>query len=66
MRITIDYERCEGHGLCALTAPGVFQLDDQGLTRYVAKPADSERDNVMQAIQDCPVQAIRVSSENQP
>ncbi|WP_040919100.1 MULTISPECIES: ferredoxin [Saccharomonospora] len=65
MPITIDYDRCGGHGLCALTAPEVFQMDDQGFTRYVAEPADSERDNVIQAIPDCPVQAIRVLSEGQ-
>ncbi|MGK8486850.1 ferredoxin [Nocardia asiatica] len=27
-KITIDYDRCEGHGLCAEQAPAVFSLDD--------------------------------------
>ncbi|EID52385.1 ferredoxin [Saccharomonospora xinjiangensis] len=60
MRITIDFDRCESHGLCALTAPEVFRIDDDGFTQYNAEPDPSERDNVVQAVRDCPVQAIRI------
>ncbi|MDW6064336.1 FAD-dependent oxidoreductase [Streptomyces sp. FXJ1.4098] len=28
MKISVDYGRCEGHGLCAEQAPAVFSLDD--------------------------------------
>ncbi len=66
MRIAIDYDRCEGHGLCALAAPEVFRIDDEGFTQYVAEPDAREHDDVVQAIQDCPVQAIRALSPERP
>lgn len=63
MRITIDFDRCEGHGLCALAAPEVFWLDDDGSTQYVAEPGEAERDNVVRAVQDCPARAIQLQQD---
>ena len=28
MKVHVDPERCQGHTLCAMIAPEVFQLDD--------------------------------------
>lgn len=66
MRVTIDFDRCEGHGLCALAAPEVFWIDDDGYTQYVTEPGDAERDNVTRAAQDCPARAITILPEDQP
>lgn len=63
MRVTIDFDKCEGHGLCVLTAPAVFWIDDDGYTQFVTDPPASERDNVMAAAQDCPARAIQVLPE---
>lgn len=60
MRVTIDFDRCEGHGRCAEAAPGVFWIDDQGYTQFTAEPDESEREGVVQALGDCPMGAIRV------
>ena len=30
MRITLDRERCTGHGRCYMLAPEVFDTDDEG------------------------------------
>ena len=30
MRLDVDRDRCEGHGLCEAAAPLVYQLDDEG------------------------------------
>jgi ferredoxin len=30
MRIDVDWDRCEAHGICADQAPKVFSLDDEG------------------------------------
>lgn len=30
MRITLDRERCTGHGRCYMLAPEVFDADDEG------------------------------------
>ncbi|TCP57266.1 ferredoxin [Tamaricihabitans halophyticus] len=60
MKIDIDFDRCESHGLCALTAPEVFWIDDDGYTQFVPEPPESERDAVEQAIDGCPMQAIKM------
>jgi ferredoxin len=28
MRVSVDPDRCEGHALCVLSAPELFDLDD--------------------------------------
>lgn len=63
MRIDIDFDRCEGHGMCEATAPNVFHIDDNGDTQFVAEPPESERALVMDAIDACPMQAIRMVQE---
>jgi ferredoxin len=30
MRITVDRDRCEGHGVCESAAPELFRIDDEG------------------------------------
>lgn len=60
MRVDIDFDRCESHGMCALTAPNVFWIDDEGFTQFVAEPPESERERVEDAIDGCPMQAIRM------
>ncbi|SFB56613.1 Ferredoxin [Amycolatopsis marina] len=62
MHVTIDFDRCEGHGLCALAAPAVFWIDDEGYTQFVAEPPENERDNVTSAVQECPARAVRLLS----
>jgi ferredoxin len=61
MKVKVDYDRCEGHGLCALQAPEAFSLDDDGELNYRFEgqdvPADMESD-VRSAIDACPVTAL--------
>ena len=62
MKIVAEYDRCEGHGLCAEQAPAVFDLDDEGdLVHHFDGqdlPADLETDG-QRAIDSCPVAALR-------
>ncbi|GAB3671697.1 ferredoxin [Saccharopolyspora sp. ID03-671] len=60
MRINIDFDRCEGHGMCALVAPSVFEIDENGNTQFVAEPPDSEQENVLEAVRACPAAAIKI------
>ncbi len=61
MKVKVDYDRCEGHGMCVLQAPDAFQLDDDGDLHYQFGgsdvPADQE-DQVRSAIDACPVLAL--------
>lgn len=62
MRIIADYDRCEGHGLCADQAPDVFDLDDEGdLVHHFDGqdvPSDLEA-AASRAVDSCPVAALR-------
>lgn len=59
MRITADSTRCVGAGQCVLSAPDVFDQDDDALVVLVdgaAGAADLEL--VRDAVDRCPAQAI--------
>jgi ferredoxin len=59
MRVVVDRSRCESHGLCAATAPGVFDLDDNDdLTILDEHPAEGEWPTVRSAVASCPTQAL--------
>lgn len=58
MRVTVDLAKCQDHGQCAIAAPMVFTMDDDGKLVYNGSPDDSERDNVEEAADVCPAQAI--------
>lgn len=58
MRITVDRNRCDDHGQCAIAAPTVFQMDDDGRLVYDEAPDDALRADVEEAADVCPVQAI--------
>jgi ferredoxin len=64
MRVIVDYDRCEGHGRCVLTAPEVFQLreDDQSHV-LIERPGEELRPKVAQAVRLCPRQAISLIEE---
>lgn len=63
MRIHIEKEECEGHGLCAATAPALYELDDEG---YAAKTdidvPDELADDAESGMYACPMSAIKVLS----
>ncbi len=60
MKARVDPDRCQGHTLCAMRAPSVFQLSDiDGHATAVEGelPAEVEAD-VLEAQRSCPEQAI--------
>ncbi|MHC1559198.1 ferredoxin [Actinomycetospora sp. C-140] len=65
MRITADHARCEGHGLCADTAPDVYDLDDDAVVvvRHEVVPSGLERAAEAGA-RLCPVAALRIERED--
>lgn len=63
MKVKVDGTRCQGHTLCAMIAPKVFELDDvDGHSSPVSEdvPADQE-EAVREAVRSCPEQAISIS-----
>jgi len=65
MKVWVDSERCQGHTLCAMIAPESFQLSDiDGSSSAIDEvvPADRE-DQVREAAQSCPDQAIMITDD---
>jgi ferredoxin len=59
IEISIDRELCMGSGNCAFWAPGVFDLDDDGIA-IVLDPTAQPEDKILMAAQGCPTQAITI------
>jgi ferredoxin len=59
LEVEIDREVCMGSGNCIYEAPGVFDLDDDGVA-VVIDLVGSPEDKVMAAERKCPTHAITV------
>ena len=61
MKVTVDDDRCGGHGVCTGLCPEVFQLTDDGYAVAVLAEVPAQFETaVRQAAQQCPTQAILV------
>ncbi|PPJ25809.1 ferredoxin [Nocardia nova] len=62
MRVNVDPQRCQGHALCAATAPDLFELDEHGYAiaadRFVP---DEQAAAAETAVTTCPEQAIEIT-----
>ncbi|MEU0495218.1 ferredoxin [Mycobacterium sp. NPDC006124] len=62
MRVIVDHDRCEGHGLCTQAAPAAFSFDDDGelVNAFAdAEVPDDEIAAAREAVDVCPVAALR-------
>jgi ferredoxin len=59
MRITVDDDRCAGHGMCLTLCPEVFTLNDDGYAEALVTDIRLEfQAAVREAIECCPEHAI--------
>lgn len=61
-RVTIDREKCTGHGRCYVLSPSIFEPDDEGsgvVSVPVVRTAE-ERTAAQSAAANCPERAIAV------
>ncbi|WP_040792304.1 ferredoxin [Nocardia paucivorans] len=62
MKIVVDHERCIGAGMCALTAPRIFDQDGAGRSVVLESvPARAHHAAIRAAEEICPAAAIRVT-----
>jgi ferredoxin len=63
MKVHVDPEKCQGHTLCAMRAPGLFELSEiDGHSSAVAEAVSAaEEADALDAVGSCPEQAITVS-----
>jgi ferredoxin len=64
LEINIDRDVCMGSGNCSFWAPGVFDLDDDGIA-YVVDVNAAPEDKIVLAAQGCPTQAIKVMNNGE-
>jgi ferredoxin len=60
MKVTVDRDLCQGHGMCVVEAPTVFALgkgDDQ-VTVLQEQPAPDQHGQVRRAVAYCPTMAL--------
>ncbi|MFW0785580.1 ferredoxin [Gordonia sp. CPCC 206044] len=62
MKVFVDGARCQGHTLCAMIAPDMFELDEMdGHSTPVAQDVPTEQEaKVREAVRSCPEQAISI------
>ncbi|TGD87542.1 ferredoxin [Mycolicibacterium sp. CH28] len=62
MKVSVNANRCQLHGECTVTAPGVFEIgDDDTVVRVInPEPEEEYHSAVEDAATMCPLAAIRV------
>ncbi|WP_416969683.1 ferredoxin [Streptomyces sp. 4F14] len=62
MKVRVDPERCQGHTLCFMRAPEVFELSEiDGHSSPVDEEVpDDQQEKVVDAVRSCPERAIGV------
>ena len=60
MKVVVDFELCQSHGLCTQAAPEVFELRDDGFLYILQEnPPDSLRKKIETAVREWVRQAER-------
>ena len=61
MKVVVDLNICNLHGLCVETAPEVFQIGDDGELHVLNEtPPEDLRAKVSRAVRECPTGAISI------
>lgn len=61
MRIVVDPDLCQGHGVCESEAPAVFRVgEDRQVEVLDADPPEAQRTAVASAVKYCPTHALTV------
>jgi ferredoxin len=64
MKITVDRDLCQGHGVCESEAPEVFSVSKDGvLTVLDETPPESQRAAVELAVRYCPTHALSIEED---
>jgi ferredoxin len=65
MQIQTDQSKCTGNGLCAGTAPDVFDVSDDGYVEVLQNASDADlQAQVRRAALNCPTGAITLVDDD--
>ena len=61
MRVVVDVDLCQGHGVCEAEAPEVFVVGRDHLVQVLdPSPPDDQRTAVETAVRFCPTHALAI------
>lgn len=61
MRIDVDLDLCQGHAMCQLEAPEVFEVPKRGTVVVLdTAPPEELHAKVRSAARNCPTQALTI------
>ena len=66
MRVVVDRDLCQGHGMCENEAPEIFRVAESSDGTYsqveilVEQPDETQRPAVEAAVRYCPNRALRI------
>lgn len=64
IRATIDWDKCEGNGICARVAAEIFSCDEEGNSDVLLEEVPAElRAKALLAMRQCPTNAILVAED---
>ena len=59
LKASIDWDKCEGNGVCARVAPEIFSVDDEGNSDVLLEEVpENLRAKAMLAQRGCPTKAV--------
>jgi sterol 14-demethylase len=63
-RVVVDSDLCQGHGVCTVESPTVFEVDPEAhkVVLRVERPAEAFRASVESAVRHCPTRALSIDS----
>jgi len=64
MRVVVDRDLCQGHGVCESEAPDVFEVGkDHQVVVLDPAPAEAQRSNLEAAARFCPTHALSLTDD---
>ncbi len=65
MKVVVDRDLCQGHAMCTLEAPDVFEVGphDEQVRLLGESPGESLRAAVENAVRYCPTSALSIEEE---
>ena len=63
MRIVVDRDLCQGHGVCESEAGSVFTVSKNAVVVLDETPPETLRSQVEAAVKFCPTHALRIEGD---
>jgi len=61
LRIVVDLDLCQGHGVCESEAPELFEVDrDRKVAVLDESPGEDQRKSLELAVKYCPTHALSI------